>query len=139
MSRCEPENLKTLLAKLSVTKSFSNRTQMHSMHADAQENKAVTKIYLFAVNLLIYDVINPLHVTHHDSLSKTILQGTLEGGRRRGREKKCWMDNVKEWTSLPMPELLTRASCRKDWKRICLLYTSPSPRDSGISRMPSSA
>ena len=28
------------------------------------------------------------------------------------------MDNVKEWTSLPMPELLTMASCRKVWKRI---------------------
>ena len=24
--------------------------------------------------------------------------------------------NIKEWTSLPMLELLTRASCRKDWK-----------------------
>ncbi len=58
------------------------------------------------------------HVTRHNSLSKTILQGTLEGGRRRGRQRKCWMDNIKEWTSLPMPELLTRASCRKDWKRI---------------------
>ena len=28
------------------------------------------------------------------------------------------MDNIKEWTSLPMPELLTMASCRKDWKII---------------------
>ena len=28
------------------------------------------------------------------------------------------MDNIKEWTSLPMLELLTRASCGKDWKRI---------------------
>ena len=34
------------------------------------------------------------------------------------RKRKCWMDNVKEWTSLPMPELLTRASCRKIWKKI---------------------
>ena len=52
-------------------------------------------------------------VTHHDSLSKTILQGTLEGGRRRGQQRKFWMDNNKEWTSLLMPELLTKASCRK--------------------------
>ena len=58
------------------------------------------------------------HVPRHDSLSKTILQGTLEGGRRRGRQRKCWMDNIKEWTSLPIPELLTRTSYRKDWKRI---------------------
>ena len=57
-------------------------------------------------------------VTHHDSLSKTILQGTLEGGRRRGRQRKCWMDNINERTSLPMPELHTRASCRKDWNRV---------------------
>ena len=33
------------------------------------------------------------------SLSKTILQGTLEGERRRGRQRKCWIDNIKEWTS----------------------------------------
>ena len=61
-------------------------------------------------------------VTRHDSLSKTILQGTLEGERHRGRQRKCWMDNIKEWTSLPVPDLPTRASCRKDWKRI-----SPGP------------
>ena len=51
--------------------------------------------------------------TRHDSLSKTVLQGTLEAGRRCGWQKKSWMDNIEEWTSLPMPELLTRASCRK--------------------------
>ena len=34
------------------------------------------------------------HVTRNDSLSKTILQGTLEDGQRRGRQRKCWMDNV---------------------------------------------
>ena len=28
------------------------------------------------------------------------------------------MDNVKEWTTQPMPELLTVASCATDWKRI---------------------
>ena len=28
------------------------------------------------------------------------------------------MDNVKEWTFLNMPELLTRAFCGKEWKRI---------------------
>ena len=39
------------------------------------------------------------HVKRHDSLSNTILQGTLEDGRRRGRQRKCWMDNIEEWTS----------------------------------------
>ena len=58
------------------------------------------------------------HAARHNSLPKTILQRTLEGGRRRGRQRKCWMDNAKEWTLLPMPELPTMAPCRKDWKRI---------------------
>ena len=31
------------------------------------------------------------HVTRHDSLSRNIPQSTLEGGRRRGRQRKCWV------------------------------------------------
>ncbi|KAH3715250.1 hypothetical protein DPMN_057956 [Dreissena polymorpha] len=34
------------------------------------------------------------HITiRQESLCKTVLQGTLEEGRRRGRQKKSWMDN----------------------------------------------
>ena len=68
------------------------------------------------------------HVTRYDSFSQTILQGTLEGERRCGQQRKCWMDNVKERTSLPMPELLERASCRKDWKRISADLSLMSPQ-----------
>ena len=66
------------------------------------------------------------HVTRHDSLSKTILQGTLEGGWCRGWQRKCWMENIKEWTSLPMLELLTMA-CRKHWKTVCVELPIMSP------------
>ena len=69
------------------------------------------------------------HLTCHDSLSKTIRQGTLEVGLHCGQQRKCWMDNVKELTSLPMPELLTRASCRKDWKRISAESSLMTPSD----------
>ena len=58
------------------------------------------------------------NVMGYNSLLKTILQGTLEGGQCYSWQRKCWMDNVKDWTSLSMPELLTMASHRKDWKRI---------------------
>ena len=74
------------------------------------------------------------YVTRHDSLSKTILQGTLGGGRRRGRQRKCWMDNIKEWTSLPMPELFTMACYRKDWKRMSAESSLMCPRRSNRSR-----
>ena len=66
--------------------------------------------------------------TRHDSPSKTILQGTLEGGRRRGRQRKCWMGNIKEWTFLPTPELLTNAFYRKDWKMISSASSVTFPR-----------
>ena len=36
------------------------------------------------------------HVTHQNSLSKTILQGTLEGRQSHSRQRDCWMDNIKE-------------------------------------------
>ena len=44
------------------------------------------------------------------------------------------MDNIKEWTSLPMPELLTWAFCRKDWKRISAESALMSPRRPNLSR-----
>ena len=31
---------------------------------------------------------------------QTILQGTVNGGRRRGRERKRWEKNIREWTGL---------------------------------------
>ena len=39
------------------------------------------------------------HVSHSSGLAKTILQGTVKGGRRQGRQKK-WEDNIREWTGL---------------------------------------
>ena len=67
------------------------------------------------------------HVTHHNSFSQIILQGTLEGGQCHGLQRKCWMDNIIEWTSLPVPEVLAVASNRKDWKRFCWMVPSCPP------------
>ena len=33
-------------------------------------------------------------------LAKTILQGTVNGKRKRGRQKKRWEDNIKEYTGM---------------------------------------
>ena len=74
------------------------------------------------------------HVTRHYSLSKTILYGSLEGGRRHGRHRKCWMDNIKQWTSLPMPELLTRAYCKKKSGRGSLRNRPSCPPDDPIGQ-----
>ena len=44
--------------------------------------------------------------------------GHLGGWVMLWSAEEIGMNIIKEWTSLPMPELLTRACCRKDWNRI---------------------
>ena len=38
------------------------------------------------------------HISRSSGMAKTILQGTVKGARRRGRQKKRWEDNIKECT-----------------------------------------
>ena len=40
------------------------------------------------------------HVSRSSGLAKTILQGTVKGKRKRGRQMKRWEDNIKEWTGM---------------------------------------
>ena len=40
------------------------------------------------------------HVSRSSGLAKTILQGTVKGGRRQGRQRKRWEGNIREWTGL---------------------------------------
>ena len=40
------------------------------------------------------------HVSRSSGLAKTTLQGTVKGGRRQGRQRKGWEDNIREWTGL---------------------------------------
>ena len=38
------------------------------------------------------------HVSRSSGLAKTILQGTVKGGRIQDRQKKRWEGNIREWT-----------------------------------------
>ena len=40
------------------------------------------------------------HVSRSSGLAKTILQGTVKGGRRQGRQRKRLRDDTREWTGL---------------------------------------
>ena len=37
------------------------------------------------------------HVSCSPGPAKTILQGTVKGGRRHGRQRKRWEDDIREW------------------------------------------
>ena len=67
------------------------------------------------------------HTTRHNSLSKTIMQGTVAGSRKRGGQRKCWMDNIKEWTAMTTPNLLIAANNRDTWRRESVSAASMSP------------
>ena len=57
------------------------------------------------------------HKTRSTGLAKMILQGTVQGGRRRGRQKKRWED-VTEWTGLKLGEALRKAENREEWRTV---------------------
>ena len=50
------------------------------------------------------------HVSRSSGLTKTILQGTVKGGRRQGKQISRWEDNIREWTG---PDF---ASPRGQWR-----------------------
>ena len=54
------------------------------------------------------------HVSRSSGLAKTILQGTVKGKRKRGRQKKRWEDNIKEWTEMDLPAQLGQLKTGKD-------------------------
>ena len=58
------------------------------------------------------------HVSRSSGLAKTILQGTVKGKRKRGRQKKRWEDNIKEWTGMDFASSTRAAENRSRWKGV---------------------
>ena len=63
------------------------------------------------------------YVTRSSGLAKTILQGTVQGGRRRGRRRKRWEDNIKVWTGREWNILLWKAEDREKWRKLVVKST----------------
>ena len=58
------------------------------------------------------------HVSRSSGLAKTILQGTLKGGRRQGRQRKRWEDNIREWTGLEFGKSQRAVENREKWRKL---------------------
>ena len=56
------------------------------------------------------------HVTRHENIQKTILTGRIEGKRGRGRPRRQWGDDVKEWTGMQLSECMSLAKDREAWR-----------------------
>ena len=58
------------------------------------------------------------HVSRSSGLAKTVLQGTVKGGRRQGRQKKMWKDNIREWTGLEFTESQRAVENMEKWWKL---------------------
>ena len=58
------------------------------------------------------------HVSHSSGLAKTILQGTVKGGRRQGRQRKTWEDNIRNWTGLELAKSQRAVKNREKWRKL---------------------
>ena len=70
------------------------------------------------------------HVSRSSGLAKTILQGTVKGKRKIGRQKKRREDNIKEWTGMDFASSTRAAENMSRWKGIVA-------NSSVVSRRPS--
>ena len=55
---------------------------------------------------------------HGCQITKTVVEGYVEGRRRRGRPRKQYIDNIKQWTQLTTSQCVRAAEDRSRWKQL---------------------
>ena len=58
------------------------------------------------------------HVSRSLGLAKTILQGTVKGGRRQSRQKKRWEENIGKWTGLEFAKSQRAVENMEKWRKL---------------------
>ena len=46
------------------------------------------------------------------------MQGTVKGGRRQGRQRERWEDNIREWTGLEFAKSQRAVENREKWRKL---------------------
>ena len=57
-------------------------------------------------------------VFRSSGLAKTIMQDTVKGERRQGRQRKSWEDNIREWTGLEFAKSQRAVENRKELEKL---------------------
>ena len=66
---------------------------------------------------------------------KTILQGTIKGESRQGRQRKRWEHNIREWTGLEFAKSQRAVENREKWRKLVAKSASGSCPMSGSSAL----
>ena len=72
------------------------------------------------------------HVSRSSGLAKIILQGTVKGGRRQGRQRKRWEDSIREWTGLEFAKSRRAVENREKWRKLVVKSTVVPQRPSRL-------
>ena len=63
------------------------------------------------------------HVSRSSGLAETILQSTMKGGRRQGRQKKRLEDNNREWTGLEFLKSQRALENGGKWRKLVVKFS----------------
>ena len=58
------------------------------------------------------------HIVRKNGMEKRLMQGKMEGKRRRGRPATTWFHDLKEWTKLDIAGASQLATDRESWRKI---------------------
>ena len=64
------------------------------------------------------------YVSRSSGLAKT-MQGTVKKGRKQGRQKKWWEDNIREWTGLEFAKSQSAVENREKWRKLVVKSVVP--------------
>ena len=67
------------------------------------------------------------HVNRSSGLCKKSYKSQYQGKDKRGRQKKRWEDNIKEWTGLDFHSSQRAAEDRQTWQKIVVDVSSGAP------------
>ena len=122
----------TLTAELEIKQAFEMRCYrrlLNILYKDHVTNEEVRRKIQAAIrendDLLTLVRKRKLRWFSHESrssgLAKTVLQGKVKGQKKRGRQKKRWEDNIKEWTGMDFASSTRTGETGQDGKGFCEL------------------